>query len=218
MSPPLSKCRSLLAENAHEVVVVGGYLSRGSGEPSQFTYNNDGWFGRAIHPPGRLRLCHLQELIDGTEIKSFRRAGYGAGRLNIRPDAEIAHLHDAVVIKLGHTVRTCRKTVPTTVAFVPVNDDDTILNPFAYSSGGTRFNAGRLAAVHTGQREEGPGDGWVGAMPNVNDSPPLDSRPYTTHAPARHLTGAALDTPICVKVKAVLLCHHVYCLFVHYDR
>jgi hypothetical protein len=119
---------------------------------------------------------------------------------------------------LGHTLRTCREAGPATVAFVPVDDDDPILMPFAYSSGGTDFKAGRLTAMHTGQGEKSSGDIWVDATPDVNDSPPLYSRFYVTQALAGQFTGAALDTPICIKVKAVLPCHYVYRLFVYCDR
>jgi len=199
-------------------LALRSYLLTASKGPSQFTHNNDGWFSGTTHSLGTLSFSHFQQLLKVAETKSFSRTGHCTGRPYVCPVTEITHLHGAVVIKLGHTVWTCREAVPTTVAFVPVNDDDTILTPFAYSSGGTRFDAGRLTTVHTGQGEERSGDIWVAAIPNVNDSPPLYSRSYITHALACHFTGAALDTPICIKVETVLLCHYIYCLFVYYDR
>jgi hypothetical protein len=100
---------------------------------------------------------------------------YCTGRLGAYPSTEITLLHDAVVTELGHAIGAGLEAVPATVALVPVNDDDSILTPFVYSSGGTRFNAGRLTTVHTGQGEKRTGDIWVDAAPNFDDSPPLYS-------------------------------------------
>jgi hypothetical protein len=63
--------------------------------------------------------------------------------------------------------------------------------------------------VHTSQGEKRSGDIWIDAVPGFHDSPPLYSRSYIAPALACHFTGAALDTPVCIKVEAVLLCHYV---------
>jgi hypothetical protein len=119
----------------------------------------------------------------------------GADRFGTKTGAIIAFLHLTVFAQLRYAVRAYGQTFPATVTLFAIHQDKAILISLHDRPGGTDAHAGRLGAMHTGQRKKLPPDVREIPLPCVQHPSPEEAGFDITRTLAGRLTGTATDTP-----------------------
>jgi hypothetical protein len=144
-------------------------------------------------------------------MESLCRAGGHTSRflsVTYKIKARIALLHSPVASKPGHSERAGPQTGVAPDAFLLVNKDNAVIQVFLDSASWTGRLAGWVPTMHTSQRDSPICHIGVCALPDSDYASPLDTRLSVMQAPASHLTGMALNAPVCVKIKSELFRFH----------